>query len=354
MSPLLQLITALDKSAEMSPRYAALVLFHPRRRAGRGRGVVVRGGGPRAQVADRVDAARLRRRGRRPALRRGAVAERGGGRDGRPTTAHGRMRAARVGARREDGRRGALPSAHGRLQTRDGPLDCGRRHPSPARRRVPDLPASRRDRTRQIGGAGARQSQRGALPGHRQRRRAPALLRASRAFWNGALVSRTRPSAAHRRRRWDPTVAGGQPARLSLIENVIKEAREEAGVPAEWIAGNGARDAATLFADHTDDPVTITGAKSDGTCLKNSLYYSCDLRVPRDWTPTPVDGEVSEFRLYTMGELEEELRCGDRLRPAMRAVLLDFMLRHGALKGGGEDEAELRQALRRERLILWP
>jgi len=60
--------------------------------------------------------------------------------------------------------------------------------------------------------------------------------------------------------------------------------------------------------------------------MKQSLYYSFDLEVPSDWTPTPVDGEVSEFKLYSMNELERELLSGNAVRPAMRAVLLDFMM----------------------------
>jgi isopentenyldiphosphate isomerase len=182
---------------------------------------------------------------------------------------------------------------------------------------------------------------------------------ASRPRITGVWLAKRAAAKAHYPGYWDPTVAGGQPANLSLVENVIKEAQEEAGVPAEWIAPGEAREApttpTTLFSDHTGDPLTIATAKPDGTCLKNSCYYSCDLRVPCAWTPVPVDGEVSEFRLYSMEELEEEVRRGNRVRPAMRAVLLDFMLRHGRLKGGGgEDLEELRGAMRRKRLLLWP
>ena len=86
--------------------------------------------------------------------------------------------------------------------------------------------------------------------------------------------------------------------------------------------------------------------------MKRSLYYSCDLQVPHGSTPTPVDGEVSEFRLYSMKELEEELRHGDSVRPAIWAVLLDFMIRHEALEGE-EETNNLKDAMRRERLLLW-
>eukprot|EP00571_Detonula_confervacea_P001948 CAMPEP_0172320362 /NCGR_PEP_ID=MMETSP1058-20130122/40378_1 /TAXON_ID=83371 /ORGANISM="Detonula confervacea, Strain CCMP 353" /LENGTH=402 /DNA_ID=CAMNT_0013035617 /DNA_START=289 /DNA_END=1497 /DNA_ORIENTATION=- len=167
----------------------------------------------------------------------------------------------------------------------------------------------------------------------------------------GVWLAKRASTKSHHPNYWDPTVAGGQPANLSLADNIVKEAHEEAGVPAEWInkSSNGSD---TMFSDHTHDPLTITTAKPDGTCLKRSLYYSSDLQVPHDWTPIPVDGEVSEFKFYSMKELEEELRFGNSLRPAMRSVLLDFMMRHDALKGE-ENIQELRNAMRRERLLLW-
>lgn len=167
----------------------------------------------------------------------------------------------------------------------------------------------------------------------------------------GLWLAKRAMTKSHHAGYWDPTVAGGHPANMSLVDNIRKEAHEEAGVPAEWI-GQHSSASGTLFTDHTHDPLTITTAKPDGTCMKRSLYYSCDLCVPKDWTPTPVDGEVSEFKLYSMHELEEELRYGNSVRPAMRAVLVDFMMRHGVLKGV-ESPEDLRYAMRRERLMLW-
>ena len=151
---------------------------------------------------------------------------------------------------------------------------------------------------------------------------------------------------------WDSTVAGGHPANLTLFENIIKEANEEAGVPEEWIRKEPSNSSEICFSDHTHDPVTINTAKQDGTCMKRSIYYSFDLQVPHSWTPTPIDGEVSEFRLYSMQQLEEELRFGESVRPSMRAVLLDFMMRHKALQGD-DNWNDLRNAIRRERLALW-
>ena len=198
----------------------------------------------------------------------------------------------------------------------------------------------------------------------------------------GVWLAKRAPTKSHHPNYWDPTVAGGQPAHLSLYANIIKEAYEEAGVPPEWIRNHFsnaswaspnvdepnvslpesndrirscANTAEILFSDITHDPLTITTAKTDGSCLKYSRYYSFDLQVPRSWIPTPIDGEVSEFKLFSMKELEDELRFGNSVRPAMRAVLLDFMLRHGTLGkiSGEESWEELGEAMRQERLVLW-
>ena len=168
----------------------------------------------------------------------------------------------------------------------------------------------------------------------------------------GVWLAKRAPTKLHFPNYWDSTVAGGQPANLSLFDNIIKEAQEEAGVPEEWIRRQPPISSDTYLTDHTHDPLTITTAKRDGTCMKRSIYYSFDLKVPHSWKPTPIDGEVSEFRLYSMQELEEELRFGEGVRPSMRAVLLDFMMRHDVLRG--EDNLnDLRDAMRRKRIELW-
>ena len=170
----------------------------------------------------------------------------------------------------------------------------------------------------------------------------------------GVWLAKRASTKSHHFGYWDCTVAGGHPINLSLVDNIVKESQEEAGVPAEWILHESSMDddSDTLFSDNTHDPLMITTAKSDGTCMKRSLYYSCDLQVPHSWRPTPVDGEVSEFRLFSMKDLEEELRYGDIVRPSIRAVLLDFMIRHKELRGENNINL-LSAAMRWGRLLLW-
>ena len=149
---------------------------------------------------------------------------------------------------------------------------------------------------------------------------------------------------SHNALRWDPTVAGGQPASMGFFENVVKEAGEEAGIDAELV---------TKRAVSTGCLSQMT-CKQDGTCMKPSLYYTWDMQVDRKtFVPRPVDGEVSAFELCSADQLEYEVRHGNRLRPAMILVVTDFLIRHGVITPDNEpDYAQILSAIHRERLVL--
>jgi isopentenyldiphosphate isomerase len=150
---------------------------------------------------------------------------------------------------------------------------------------------------------------------------------------------------------WDPTVAGGQPYGMSLRDNMLKEAWEEAGIPASV-----ARQA---------KPVTCLSqmtSKPSGKSLKHSQYYVYELDVTTTSTktkddtfqPVPNDGEVERFELWNVQRLQEEVRHGNHLRPAIRLVVTDFLLRHGILTPDTEpDYVELQAAMHKEQVFLW-
>jgi len=142
---------------------------------------------------------------------------------------------------------------------------------------------------------------------------------------------------------WDPTVAGGQPDSLTIRANVKKEAAEEAGVSASLVVRARASGALSQMT-----------AKPDGSCLKQSLYFVYDLLVPIEFAPKPVDGEVQRFELWSAAEIEAEVRSGERLRPAMRLVMADFLIRHGVIDpdSEGRDYLELQRAMKQPRLVL--
>lgn len=151
---------------------------------------------------------------------------------------------------------------------------------------------------------------------------------------------------SHNALRWDPTVAGGQPASMGLFDNVIKEAGEEAGIAPDAVAQRAV--STGCLSQMTCKP------NANGTCMKQSLYYTWDMQVDREtFVPRPTDGEVAAFELCSAEQLEYEVRHGDRLRPAMILVVTDFLIRHGVITPDNEpDYAKILAAMHRERLVL--
>jgi len=149
---------------------------------------------------------------------------------------------------------------------------------------------------------------------------------------------------SHHALRWDPTVAGGQPASMGLFDNVVKEAGEEAGIDPGVVAQNAV----------STGCLSQMTCKENGTCMKQSLYYTWDMRVDRHgFVPHPADGEVARFRLFSARELEHEVRHGNLLRPAMILVVTDFLIRQGVITPDNEpDYANILAAMHRERLVL--
>ena len=116
----------------------------------------------------------------------------------------------------------------------------------------------------------------------------------------------------------DHLVAGGQPYGLSLMENVIKEAGEEASVPADLAAR-----AKPVGALH------YTCARTEG--LRNDVVFCFDLELPADFQPAPNDDEVESFSLWSLDDVLARLKDTDDFKFNVAMVNLHFALRHGAL-----------------------
>jgi hypothetical protein len=122
-----------------------------------------------------------------------------------------------------------------------------------------------------------------------------------------------------------------------------KEAFEEAGIAPTLVAAQAS--SVSCLSQMTSKP--------DGSCLKHSLYYCWDMQVSSDFVPTPTDGEVAKFELWNSETLLEEVQRGKRLRPGMRLVVTDFLIRHGVITPDNEpDYAKLQAAMHLDQLVL--
>ena len=91
----------------------------------------------------------------------------------------------------------------------------------------------------------------------------------------------------------DNLVAGGIASGFSAFDTLVKEAWEEAGLPADLAHKATARGTISVLREVPE------GVQSETV----SIY---DLELPEDFRPQNQDGEVSEFRLLTFSEVESE------------------------------------------------
>ncbi len=119
----------------------------------------------------------------------------------------------------------------------------------------------------------------------------------------------------------DHLVAGGQPAGLSLMENVIKECAEEAGVPSD-LAKAGIR---------ATGAISYEGWDPKSSKIARVVLFNYDLYLPADFKPKPIDGEVEEFFLWTIDQTKESmaLKYPDPIKPNCYVVIIDYLLRMG-------------------------
>jgi 8-oxo-dGTP pyrophosphatase MutT (NUDIX family) len=132
----------------------------------------------------------------------------------------------------------------------------------------------------------------------------------------------------------DNMIAGGQPVGLGLVENVVKEAAEETGMPAA-IAGT-ARAAGAISYVH--------GA-ADG--LKPDVMFVYDLDVPADFEPRNTDGEADSFMLLPVEEVMRITADTSEFKFNCAVVNIDFFIRHGLIGPEEPDYVELLRGMHR-------
>jgi isopentenyldiphosphate isomerase len=122
----------------------------------------------------------------------------------------------------------------------------------------------------------------------------------------------------------DNTVAGGQPAGIGLLDNLVKECGEEAGIPPE-------------LARHAKAVGYISYWNQVGSQLKPDVMFCFDLELPADFTPRAHDGEVESFELWPIARVFETVRDTFEFKYNCNLVLIDFFVRHGLLAADERD-----------------
>lgn len=124
----------------------------------------------------------------------------------------------------------------------------------------------------------------------------------------------------------DNMVAGGQPAGLSLIENVIKECEEEASI--------GAARARTA---KPASVITYACERDDG--LRADTLFCFDLEMPAGERPKPSE-EIVGFELMPIGDALRLVRTTNRFKFNVGLVIIDFAIRNGLITPEKEKDFE--------------
>lgn len=132
----------------------------------------------------------------------------------------------------------------------------------------------------------------------------------------------------------DQMVGGGQPAGLSLRDNLIKECDEEAGIPPDL-----ARRAVPT------GTVSYRTVRPEG--LRNDILFNFDLEIPLDFEPVNQDGEVAEFMLWDIQDVMQRLRDTEDFKFNSALVIIDFLVRHGFIEADDPDYPDIVAGLHR-------
>ncbi len=116
----------------------------------------------------------------------------------------------------------------------------------------------------------------------------------------------------------DNMVAGGQPGGLSISENILKEAEEEAGLSPD-------------LARTAKSASVITYCFETANGLRNDTLFCYDLEMPEGVMPRNTDGEISGFELVALPDVLDLVRDTDRFKFNVNLVIIDFAMRWGAL-----------------------
>ncbi len=126
----------------------------------------------------------------------------------------------------------------------------------------------------------------------------------------------------------DQMVAGGQPAGIGRLENVIKESAEEANIPKS--ISSTAKLVSTLH---------YRGASSRGMNVDTLFNY--DLYLPENFVPENTDGEVDEFILMPLEEMTHITETTEDFKDNCNLVNIDLLIRRGLINEEHSDYAEI-------------
>ncbi|KAI1815024.1 thiamine pyrophosphokinase-related protein [Poronia punctata] len=121
----------------------------------------------------------------------------------------------------------------------------------------------------------------------------------------------------------DNTVAGGIKSGESPLEALVREAGEEARLPADVVREH-AKSCGTLSYFH----VRKSSQGGEPGLLHPGVQFLYEMAVQEDWVPEPNDKEIAHFKQLRVDEVTRAI-LDDKVKPFTALVLIDFLVRHG-------------------------
>jgi hypothetical protein len=132
----------------------------------------------------------------------------------------------------------------------------------------------------------------------------------------------------------DLVVGGGMPYGISITDNLLKECAEEACI-------------GPTLAERAKPASVTTMLIEAAEGLRIGVQFNFDLELPADFQPRNDDGEVAEFQLWSIGQLEDNLRSADDFMFDAALAKLDLLVRYGIVGPEDPDYLDLIAQLRR-------
>ena len=149
-------------------------------------------------------------------------------------------------------------------------------------------------------------------------------------LWTGRRAANKRLDPS----KLDHLVAGGMPAGHTPREALVKEAAEEASIPA-------------ALAEQAVQAGRLVYALDRPEGLRRDILYCYDLYLPESFEPSAADGEVESFALLPLSEAYRIVRDTDAFKFNVNLVLIDLFLRTGLIDPRSTQGMALRTGLDR-------
>jgi 8-oxo-dGTP pyrophosphatase MutT (NUDIX family) len=132
----------------------------------------------------------------------------------------------------------------------------------------------------------------------------------------------------------DNLVAGGIGNGHGIEDTLVKEAEEEAAIPAGLIK--------------KAVPVGAVSYRMESPLgIRDDVLFVYDLETPPDFVPENRDGEIVDFELMPASEVLQRVRETSDFKVNVNLVMLDFAVRHGLLRPDDPEYLDVATGLHR-------